>query len=224
MGCSTSDGDETLLREKWCSILFHIQNKHKWSSCSKFHKCVHPRITKSKARKKSWLNPTSDAFKALQSVVLDKHVLGDLKYLTKFSHTGIVEIFHALYNKWIPKSQHFSHLGMVTRCQLTVMDFNSGSDLLQAKTKGGQGKYNLGYSKIARCWSSKPIKIKKNKTHYFEMINQTVEVIKNRIQLPLRKLPEDLPKNIAPTERPNKKIVIETQKSRFSKRTYTDEI
>ena len=48
----TCDGDETLLREKWCSILFHIQNKHKWSNCSKFHKCVHPRITKSKPRKK----------------------------------------------------------------------------------------------------------------------------------------------------------------------------
>ena len=96
---STCDGDETLLREKWCSILFHIQNKHKWSSCSKFHRCVHPTITKSKARKQLWLNPTSDAFKALQSVVLDKHVIGDLKYLTKFSHTGILEIFHVLYDK-----------------------------------------------------------------------------------------------------------------------------
>ena len=169
---STCDGDETLLREKWCSILFHIQNKHKWSSCSKFYKCVHPRITKSKARKKLRLNPTSDAFKALQSIVLDKHVLGDLKYLTKFSQTGILEIFHALYNKWIPESQHF------TRSQLAVMDFNSGSDLPQAKTKGGQRKYNLGYSKITKRWSSKPTKFKKDKTHYFEMINRTVEVIK----------------------------------------------
>ena len=45
----------------------------------------------------------SDAFKALQSIVLEKHVLGDLKYLTKFltkfSDTGILEIFHALHKK-----------------------------------------------------------------------------------------------------------------------------
>ena len=122
------------------------------------------------------------------------------------------------------KSQHFSHLAMVTRSQLAVMDFNFGSDLPQAKTKSGKGKYNLGYSKITKRWSSRPIKIKKDKTHYFEMINGTVEVIKNKLQLPLPKLPENLPKNIAPTERPNKKIVIETQKSRFSKRSYTDEI
>ena len=106
---------------------------------------------------------------------------------------------------------------MVTRSQLGVMDFNSGNNLLQAKIKGGQGKYNLGYSKITKLWSSKPIKVKKDKTHYFEMIDRTVEVIKNKIQLPLPKLPENLPKNIAPTERPNKKIVIETEKSKFSK-------
>ena len=122
------------------------------------------------------MNLTSDAFKALQSIVLDKHVLGDLNYLTKFSHTGIREIFHAFYNKWIPKSLHLSRLGMVTRSQLVVMDFNSGSDLPQAKTKSGQGKY-----KIIKQWSSKPMKVKKDETHYFEMIDRTVKVIKNKI-------------------------------------------
>ena len=170
------------------------------------------------------MNPTSGALKAQQSIVLDKHVLGDLKNLTKFSHTGILEIFHALYNKWTPKSQHFSHLGMVTRSQLVVMDFNSGSNLPQAKTKGAQGKYSLGYSKITKQWSNKPIKLQKDKTHYSEMIDRTAEVIKNKIQLPLPKLPENLPKKIASTKRPNKKIVIETQKSRFSKWSYTNEI
>ena len=171
---STCNGDKTLLRETWCSILFHIQNKHKLSSCSKFHKRIRPRITKNKAHKKLWLNPTSDAFKALQSLVLDKHVLGDLKYLTKFSHTGILEIFHVLHNRWISKSQHFSHLGMVTRSQLAVMDFSSGSDLPQAKTKGGQGIYNFGYFQITKRWSSKPIKVKKGRIHYFEMIDRIV--------------------------------------------------
>ena len=142
---------------------------------------------------------------------MDKNVLKDLKYLTNS------ETFYALHNKWIPKIQHFSHLGMITRSQLAVMDFSSGSDLPQPKIIRGQEKYNLGYSKIARRWSSKPIKVKKDKTHYFEMIDRTVEDIKKKIHLPLLKLPENLPKNIVPTEKPNKKIVIKTQKSRFSK-------
>ena len=74
------------------------------------------------------------------------------------------------------------------------MDFNSGSDLPQAKTKGGQGKYSLGYSKITKRWSNKSIKDKKDKTHFFEMIGRTVEVIKNKMQLRLVKLSENLPK------------------------------
>ena len=72
---STCNRDETLLRKKWCNILLHIQNKNKSSSYSKFDKCVHPKITKSKAHKKLWLKAKSDTFKALQSIVLDKNVL-----------------------------------------------------------------------------------------------------------------------------------------------------
>ena len=119
-----------------------------------------------------------------------------MKYLTKFSHTGLLEILHALYNKWTPKSQHFSHLGMVTRSQLAVMDFNSGSNLPQARTKSAQGKYSLGYSKIRKQWSNKPIKLQKDKTHYSEIIDRTAEVIKNKIQLPLPKSPKNLPKKL----------------------------
>ena len=87
------------------------------------------------------------------------------------------------------------------------MDFNLGSNLLQAKTKGGQGKYNFGYLQITKCCSSKPMKVKKDKAHYFEMIDRTFEDIKNKIQLPLPEIPENLPKNIAPTERSIKKLL-----------------
>ena len=56
-------------------------------------------------------------------------MLRNLQYLPKFSHRRNLEIYHVLNNKWLPKRQHFSHLGMVTRSQLIVMDFNAGSDL-----------------------------------------------------------------------------------------------
>ena len=48
------------------------------------NKIVAVTIAKSKVPKKLWLNLTSDALKVLQSIVLDKHVLGYLKYLPKF--------------------------------------------------------------------------------------------------------------------------------------------
>ena len=78
--------------------------------------------------------------------------------------------------------------------------------------------------KKTKPWSSKPIKVKKDKAHYLDMIDRAAVVMTYKIQPPLLKLPENLPKNIAPTERPNKQIVIETQKSRFSKWSYINEI
>ena len=93
--------------------------------------------------------------------------------------------------------------------------------------QGFAASNNKGWSRKIQYWlfvnnktlvKVNRIKIKKDKTHYFEMINRTGwKLSKIRVQLPLPKLPENLPKNIAPTERPNKKIVIETQKSRFFK-------
>ena len=102
------------------------------------NKCEHRRLTKKEVKSKDWLSADPDEFKALQKIVTDKKILNDLKYLTKFSHTRILEIYHALYNKWAPKSQHFSNLGMITRSQLAIMDFNTGSELEHATTKAGK--------------------------------------------------------------------------------------
>ena len=191
-----------------------MQNKHKWSSCKKFHKCTHSRITKKAARNKKWFKPDSDAFKALQSIVLDKNILKDLKHLTKFSHTGKFEVYHALYNKWVPESQHFSHLGMVTRSQLATLDFNAGSDLKRATTLKGALKYNVAFSKVTQIWSAKPIREKKSREFLSRFIDRTLEIIEENKVLELPKLP-DIPKNIAPIPKPDKNEVIMNQRSRF---------
>ena len=34
--CATCSGDAELLRKKWISVLFHIQNKHTWTGNKKF--------------------------------------------------------------------------------------------------------------------------------------------------------------------------------------------
>ena len=85
----------------------------------------------------------SDAFMVLQDVVISKTVLNDLKHLRQFSHTGTLEIYHRLYNRWAPKSQLFSSLGMVMRGQLAVLDFDSDSGLEQARTKSEEEKSTM---------------------------------------------------------------------------------
>ena len=49
---------------------------------------------KKEVKSKDWLSADSEEFKHCK-IVTDKK-LNDLKYLTKFSHTGILEIYHAL--------------------------------------------------------------------------------------------------------------------------------
>ena len=111
--CGSFDGYEQLHREKWVSIFFHIQNKHSWAGNMLFHKCFHPNIPQD--REKACLNPSSEAFVALQNIILDKTLLSDLKHVTNFSHTGSLEVYHSSYNKWLPKTTHFSYQGMIVR-------------------------------------------------------------------------------------------------------------
>ena len=75
-------------------------------------------------KSKAWLKESSFAYAALKKIVLDKRLLNDLKYLTDFNHTGTLEVYNSLYNKFSPKRLHFSSPGMIARAQLAVLDFN----------------------------------------------------------------------------------------------------
>ena len=135
--CESVDGDEQLLREKWVSILFHIQNKHSWTGSNMlFHKCCHPNIPQ--YREKAWLNYFLKAFVVLQNIILDKTLLSDLKHFTNFSHTRSLEVYHSTYNKKLPKSTHFSYQGMIARCQLAAIDFDLCSELSNRKQIRGK--------------------------------------------------------------------------------------
>ena len=95
------------------------------------------KLTKVEQRGKLWLKEGSEAFKALQEIVFEKKLLSDLEHLTKYSHTGNLEVYHALINKYAPKREHFSYRGMICHTQLAAMDHNAGAQLPQARLKDG---------------------------------------------------------------------------------------
>ena len=200
--CVTCKGSEILLKEKWISIMFHIQNIHVFHGHYMYTECGHKKLPE--YPNKQWIDPTSEAFDALQRIVLGKNPLNDLKHLVCFSHTGELEIYHALYNKWVPKSLHFSFLGMVCRSQLAAIDFNLGANLELS------GRENLSFSKITKTWSTKPIKVNKDKKKFARMIKRVVSIVESGESLPLPEIPI-LPKNIAPGDRPNKEEVSRNQ-------------
>ena len=105
---ATCEGNEILLTEKWTSIVFYIQKKHSWTGNSPYHQCSHSELSNVDERCKNLLSPKPQNFEGLQPIVFNKTSLGDMTYLTQFSHTGVLEVFHSLLNKWTPKSTHFS--------------------------------------------------------------------------------------------------------------------
>ena len=51
--CSTSGGSEQLLREKWVSVFFQVQNKHAWMTGDLFRKYEHPELIKKQINQKN---------------------------------------------------------------------------------------------------------------------------------------------------------------------------
>ena len=101
---------------------------------------------------KPFLKIHSEAFVALKKVVMATSLLKDLKHLTSFSHTGTLEVYHSLYNKFCPKRLYFCYRGMI---------FNAGVGLSQAKTKDGNLRYKQRFSKVTKSWVVKKIVPKK---------------------------------------------------------------
>ena len=114
-----------MLREKWKSLLLHVTNKHQWTGNTFFRECTHPPLTDGQIRKKKWLIPGSNAYVALEEVILDSRLLQAPGKLTEFCHTGELEVHHSLMLKYCHKREHFSYNGMFARTKHTALDHNS---------------------------------------------------------------------------------------------------
>ena len=211
---ATCGGSYEVLKEKWLSILQHVKNRHSWGGNKHVHKCCHPRLKATEERKKKWIKAGTPPYKDLQDIVLAKRLLKDLKYLTNFDHTGSTEVYNALLNKYCPKSTHFSHEGMIARCQLAALDHNAGASLPQATTKMGVARWNVAFPKHSKNWVVKPIKAAKSKTHVFAMVDRVVHVVTEGEESVRAQIPS-LPPNIASTPKPNKSSIIDSHRSRF---------
>ena len=99
-----------------------------------------------------WLIEGSPAHIALEDIIKSKDLLKDLVYLTDFSRTGGIDVYYSLCNKFYPKRLHFGWQGMVVRTQLVVLDFNSGSQCVQATTQENKNCFKLSFSKMMQNW------------------------------------------------------------------------
>ena len=164
---------------------------------------------------KPFLKQSSPTYKALESVVTDKSLLGALKFLTKFNHTGKLEVYHSLYNKYSPKRLYFSLRGMIARAELAVLDFNCGVGVGQAKTQSDKLRFKQQYSKVTQSWVVKQIREPKDRVYIQHLMDEVMYIQNSNEKYELPKL-ENIPKTIAQIEKPNKEEAIKNIRTRFS--------
>ena len=73
--CQTCERNALTLKEKWISVLHHSCNEHTWGDSETFTSCAHPPLEPDKNDGIKWLSPESASHKALQSIVLDPHLI-----------------------------------------------------------------------------------------------------------------------------------------------------
>ena len=203
---STCEGNESMLMEKWTSILYHVSNIHEFSDNKYFTKCNHAEIGE-----RVWITPGSPAHNALKSIIKEKRLLGDLKYFTKFKHTGNLEVFHSVLLKYCPKRLHFSHIGMISRTQLAVLHFNGTINSKQAVTKEGIPRYKLQFSRVTQSMVVKPIKCVNEMKFIDDLKSNMLQSLKTGEKYTLPKVP------VFQVDKPNKADAILRHRSRFSK-------
>ena len=80
-------------------MLNHIRGIHSWEDNKLFHKYEYRQLGK----ERNWLKTNSPSFLALKNVVENKKILADIKYLSKYCHTGNLEVFHAVLKQILSK-------------------------------------------------------------------------------------------------------------------------
>ena len=63
------------------------------------------------------------SFLALKSVVENKKILADIKYLNTFWHTGSLEVFYSVINKFCLKRPYLISKIIIVRSQLGMLDY-----------------------------------------------------------------------------------------------------
>ena len=103
---------------------------------------------------------------------------------------------------------------MIARTQLTILDFNVGVSLEQARTNRGQLRFKQQFSRVTGSWVVKKVKEKKNRIYLKNLKEEAFHLVSNGEEVLLPNI--TFPSNIAPCEKPDKEESIQCKRTRFS--------
>ena len=120
----TCNGNGKELVERFTSIIHHSVNRHVFTHNIYYKRCEHPALTADEKREKEWLVMGSAAHEKLVKVVTERSLLVDMEKLTEQINTTLLEVFHSVKIRYLPKSIFFRMEKMIAGMQLAALDHN----------------------------------------------------------------------------------------------------
>lgn len=208
-----STGNAELLKERISSIPSHLSNVHEFPNNNQHKACCHGPLGP-----KAWLSPDSKTIGKVRAA-LNGHQgcrMSDLDMMTDFTHTGDLESFNALLNKYCPKRFFYSNSSMLARTACAALDHNSNTDREQAKTSDGDLQYDLIKQRHSKKYYAKPIKEEKNHDWREVIVAMVIQCIETgtrpSVNLPVLDEEESVRVKI---KKPLKSEAIQAHKSRL---------
>jgi diphthamide synthase subunit DPH2 len=127
--------------------------------------------------------------------------INQLKHCKYYVHTGMLESYHNLCLVYSPKRIVYSYTGMVLRTILAILDHNNN---VGRKVKSQVRKY----SKATKQWKLRDVYETKKDQWRLDLVQKIVSSATNKemceVSPAIQKIlfPFELPKNIAPIEKP----------------------
>jgi hypothetical protein len=119
------NGDPEILLKNWKGCLKHVCNIHEWidEETGEHMKCNHGDL-KEQESEILWFQEGSAAHEELKGILLKPKLLQDIRFLSMFIHTSLLENFHSCILKYAPKRLFFRKDSMLARTELAVIDHN----------------------------------------------------------------------------------------------------
>lgn len=206
----TCEGNPQLLLEKFTSLLKHVCNIHEWTNEDGEEKtCEHRPLSDTEKQEIKWIRFGSTDYQALQTEIMNKTFLNDLKHTSHYCHTSSLESYHNVRLKYVPKRIHFSYNGMYIRSILAILDHNFNID---REVVGG----DVQFSKASKRWHFKNKYEKKDYSWKSSLLHEIVNYDPKTDKLP--EVCFEVPKNIYKTEKPTLNEAKHKHMSRFTKK------
>ncbi|KAM5158493.1 uncharacterized protein ACMZJ9_009757 [Mantella aurantiaca] len=179
----TSKGNAALLKEKWLSLLKHIQNIHTWHDGVLYHKCAHVPLSEEAYSETLWLKEGTVAYDKVSEIIRNPELMEDLDHLVWNCNTDALEVFHFNASKFHTKGIHVSIDAMEARTRLAVIYHNQNIDRIpttvpQAASATTPLGTRLVTLKRRQKWLLHTMKESVTNTHIIPILQHTLKIAK----------------------------------------------